>query len=154
MDVHYSSKTDNWATPQSFFDRLNAEFNFTLDPCADKDNAKCTKYYTVDDNGLAQDWAGERVFMNPPYGRAISDWVRKAYEESLKGALVVALIPARTDTRYWHKYVMRAKEIRLVKGRLKFGDGRNSAPFPSAVVIWDGDGNTDGQRLSTMVNYV
>lgn len=92
--------------------------------------------------------------MNPPYGRVISDWIRKAYEESLKGALVVALIPARTDTRYWHEYVMRAKEIRLVKGRLKFGDGRNSAPFPSAVTIWDGSGNTEGPRLSTMVNYV
>ena len=153
MDVHYSSKTDNWATPQSFFDRLNAEFNFTLDPCADKDNAKCTKYYTIDDNGLAQDWAGERVFMNPPYGRVIGDWVRKAYEESLKGTLVVALIPARTDTRYWHDYVMRASEIRLVKGRLKFGDGRNSAPFPSAVVIWDGDNGDTFPTLSSMVNY-
>ena len=154
MDVHYSSKTDNWATPQTFFDRLNTEFKFTLDPCADKDNAKCGKYYTADDDGLSQDWAGERVFMNPPYGRAISDWVRKAYEESTKGALVVALIPARTDTRYWHDYVMRAKEIRLVKGRLKFGDGRNSAPFPSAVVIWDGVDSQRVPRLSTMVNYV
>mgnify|MGYP001239103321 FL=1 len=103
MHVHYSSKTDNWATPQSFFDRLNAEFDFTLDPCADKDNAKCSRYYTADDDGLAQDWAGERVFMNPPYGRVIGDWIRKAYEESLKGTLVVALIPARTDTRYWHE---------------------------------------------------
>ena len=154
MNVHYSSKTDNWATPQSFFDRLNAEFNFTLDPCADKDNAKCTKYYTVDDNGLAQDWAGERVFMNPPYGRVIGDWVRKAYEESLKGTLVVALIPARTDTHYWHDYVMRASEIRLVKGRLKFGDGRNSAPFPSAVVIWNGGGRQMTPRLTTMDNYI
>lgn len=154
MDVHYSSKTDNWATPQSFFDRLNTEFNFTLDPCADRDNAKCSRYYTADDDGLAQDWAGERVFMNPPYGRVIGDWVRKAYEESLKGALIVALIPARTDTRYWHDYVMRAKEIRIVKGRLKFGDGRNSAPFPSAVVIWDGDNVGTFPVLSTMVNYV
>lgn len=154
MDVHYSSKTDNWATPQSFFDRLNAEFDFTLDPCADRDNAKCNKYYTANDDGLAQDWARERVFMNPPYGRVISDWVRKAYEESTKGALVVALIPARTDTRYWHDYVMRAKEIRLVKGRLKFGDGRNSAPFPSAVVIWDGVNEHTVPRLATMGNYI
>jgi len=154
MDVHYSSKTDNWATPQSFFDRLNAEFDFTLDPCADKDNAKCGKYYTADDDGLSQDWAGERVFMNPPYGRIIGDWIRKAYEESLKGALIVALIPARTDTRYWHDYVMRAKEIRLVKGRLRFGDGRNSAPFPSAVVIWDGDNCDKMPVLSAMINYI
>ena len=154
MDVHFSSKTDNWATPQSFYDRLNDEFMFTLDPCADKDNSKCARYFTKEDDGLVQDWAGERVFMNPPYGRVIGDWIRKAYEESLKDALVVALIPARTDTRYWHDYVMRAKEIRLVKGRLKFGDGRNSAPFPSAVVVWDESGNTEGPRLSTMVNYV
>jgi|SRR5690625_3609321 len=154
MDVHYSSKTDDWATPQCFYDRLNAEFSFTLDPCADKHNAKCSRYFTKEDDGLAREWAGERVFMNPPYGRVIGEWIRKAYEESLKGVLVVALIPARTDTRYWHDYVMRAKEIRLVKGRLRFGDGRNSAPFPSAVVIWDGDSGGKMPALSTMVNYI
>lgn len=154
MDVHYSSKTDNWATPQSFFDRLNAEFNFTLDPCADRDNAKCSRYYTVDDDGLAQDWAGECVFMNPPYGRVIGDWVRKAYEEAQNdNTVVVALIPARTDTKYWHEYVMKAKEIRLVKGRLKFGDGRNSAPFPSAVVIFEKRESEEFPQLSTMINY-
>lgn len=140
LDVHFSSKTDDWATPQEFFDRLNEEFNFTLDPCADEFNAKCAKYYTKKDNGLEKSWAGERVFMNPPYGRVIGDWVRKAYEESReRETLVVALIPSRTDTKYWHKYVMKAKEIRFVKGRLKFGDGRNSAPFPSAVVIFEGE---------------
>lgn len=140
LDVHFSSKTDDWATPQEFFDRLNKEFNFTLDPCADEFNAKCAKYYTKKDDGLGKSWAGEHVFMNPPYGRVIGDWVRKAYEESReRETLVVALIPSRTDTKYWHKYVMKAKEIRFVKGRLKFGDGRNSAPFPSAVVIFEGE---------------
>lgn len=140
LDVHFSSKTDDWATPQEFFDRLNEEFNFTLDPCADESNAKCAKYYTKKDDGLTKSWASERVFMNPPYGRVIGDWIRKAYEEAQNdNTVVVALIPSRTDTKYWHKYVMKAKEIRFVKGRLKFGDGRNSAPFPSAVVIFEGE---------------
>lgn len=136
MDVHYSSKTDLWATPQDFFNRLNEEFAFTLDPCSDGTNNKCDLYFTKEDDGLAQDWTHQTVFMNPPYGRVIGDWIRKAYEESERGATVVCLIPARTDTRYWHEYVMKAEEIRLVKGRLKFGDGKNSAPFPSAVVIF------------------
>lgn len=143
IDVHFSSKTNEWATPQDFFERLNREFNFELDPCSDGHNAKCDRYFTQEDDGLMQDWAGVAisVFMNPPYGRVIGDWIRKAYEESRKGATVVALIPSRTDTKYWHDYVMKAKEIRLVKGRLKFGDGRNSAPFPSAVVIFQSHTN-------------
>lgn len=152
MDVHFSSKTNEWATPQCFFDRLDAEFNFTLDPCSDGLNAKCGKFYTQEDDGLTQSWTGERVFMNPPYGRVIGDWVRKAYEESQKGAMIVALIPARTDTRYWHDYVMKADEIRLVKGRIKFGDGSNSAPFPSAVVVWQ-DGLNSSPLLTAMENY-
>lgn len=152
MDVHFSSKTNEWATPQCFFDRLDAEFNFTLDPCSDGLNAKCGKFYTQEDDGLTQSWTGERVFMNPPYGRVIGDWVRKAYEESQKGAIIVALIPARTDTRYWHDYVMKADEIRLVKGRIKFGDGSNSAPFPSAVVVWQ-DGLNSSPLLTAMENY-
>lgn len=154
MDVHFSSKTDDWATPQSFFNRLDNEFNFTLDPCANELNAKCPKFFTKDDDGLTQSWAGERVFMNPPYGRVIGDWVRKAYEEAQNdNTVVVALIPARTDTKYWHEYVMKAKEIRLVKGRLKFGDGRNSAPFPSAVVIFEKRESEEFPQLSTMINY-
>lgn len=132
----FSSETNEWPTPQAFFDRLHAEFNFTLDPCSDGVNNKCAKYFTVEDDGLAQSWAPYTTFMNPPYGRAIGDWIKKAYEESQKGVTVVALIPARTDTKYWHDYVMKAAEIRFVKGRLKFGDGKNSAPFPSAVVVF------------------
>lgn len=149
MRVHFSSETDDWATPAAFFDRLNSEFNFTLDPCANEDNAKCDRYFTKEDDGLSRDWSGETVFMNPPYGRAIADWIRKAYEESRAGTTVVALIPSRTDTRYWHEYVMKATEIRFVKGRLKFGDGRNSAPFPSAVVVWRGIGE-GYPKISTM----
>jgi site-specific DNA-methyltransferase (adenine-specific) len=133
----FSSETDLWNTPQYFYDILNEEFNFTLDPCTNGTNAKCTKYFTKEDDGLIQDWSDEVVFMNPPYGRVLADWMQKAYDESQKGATVVCLIPARTDTRYWHDYVMKAKEVRLVKGRLKFGDSKNSAPFPSAVVVFE-----------------
>lgn len=140
--VHFLSNTDEWATPKRLFQRLHAEFDFTLDPCATVANATCPKFFTQAENGLAQSWRGERVFMNPPYGRKIGLWIRKAYEEGQRGGLVVCLIPARTDTVYWHDYVMRAAEIRLLRGRVKFGDGRNSAPFPSAIVIfkpWGGN---------------
>ena len=140
MDVHYSSKTNEWSTPQAFFDELNKEFNFTLDPCATSENAKCTKYFTVEDDGLKQDWSNDVVFMNPPYGRKIKYWVQKAYEESLKGATVVCLIPARTDTAYWHDYIFgKADDIRFLRGRLKFGDSKNPAPFPSAIIIYKGE---------------
>lgn len=134
--VHFSSKTDDWATPQRFFDELHAIFNFTLDPCASADNHKCDKYYTLEDDGLSQPWDGERVFMNPPYGREIADWMRKASEAK---ALVVCLVPARTDTQWWHDYVVeRGGTIHFLKGRLKFGGASASAPFPSAVVIFTG----------------
>lgn len=136
--VFFSSTTDDWATPQSFFDQLDAEFHFTLDPCASVENAKCRKFYTAQDNGLEQDWAGEVVFCNPPYGRRIYDWVKKCCEESRKpNTTVVMLIPARTDTRYFHEFIYhRATEIRFIRGRLKFGDGRAPAPFPSMVVVY------------------
>lgn len=136
MSTLFSSATDLWSTPQDFYDRLNDEFTFTLDPCTDGMNAKCERYFTKDDDGLTQEWAPHTTFMNPPYGRVIGDWIRKAYEESEKGATVVCLIPARTDTRYWHDYVMKADEIRLVRGRLKFGGSKGNAPFPSAVVVF------------------
>ena len=140
MDVHYSSKTNEWSTPQDFFDELDKEFNFTLDPCATSENAKCTKYFTIEDDGLKQEWSNDVVFMNPPYGREIKYWVQKAYEESLKGATVVCLIPARTDTTYWHNYIFgKADDIRFIKGRLKFGGSKNPAPFPSAIIIYKGE---------------
>ncbi|MBY6879736.1 adenine methyltransferase [Clostridium botulinum] len=134
----FSSETDLWATPQDFFDKLNKEFNFDLDPCATHENAKCSKYFTKEIDGLKQDWQGYKVFCNPPYGRVLKDWVKKCYEESLKpNTTVVMLIPARTDTKYFHEYIYhKVKEIRFVKGRLKFGDAKNSAPFPSMVVVF------------------
>lgn len=133
MSVHFSSKTDLWATPQEFFDALNREFGFTLDVCATRDNAKCRRYFTSEQDGLAQDWTGT-VWMNPPYGRAIGEWVSKAFW--CDAHVVVCLLPARTDTRWWHEYVAQADEIRFVRGRLKFGNAQHSAPFPSAVVIF------------------
>lgn len=138
LKMMFSSATDMWANPQSFFDELNTEFHFTLDPCATKANAKCNKFYTIDEDGLQQDWKGEVVFCNPPYGKMISSWVRKCSQESKKpNTTVVALLPARTDTRYFHDYIYgKAKEIRFIKGRLKFGDSKNSAPFPSMVVVF------------------
>ena len=134
VNVHFSSKTNEWTTPINFYNELNKEFNFTLDPCCTKDNAKCKKFYTKNDDGLSKDWSKEIVFMNPPYGREIKHWIKKAHDESLKGALVVCLIPARTDTAYWHDYCMKGT-IRFIRGRLKFSE-KNSAPFPSAVVIF------------------
>lgn len=138
LRMMFSSATDMWATPQSFFDELNNEFHFTLDPCATKANAKCNKFYMIDEDGLQQDWKGEVVFCNPPYGKMISSWVRKCSQESKKtNTTVVALLPARTDTRYFHDYIYgKAKDIRFIKGRLKFGDSKNSAPFPSMVVVF------------------
>lgn len=134
----FSSKTNEWATPQDFFDDLNAEFFFTLDPCATDENAKCRKHYTKEQDGLQQDWQGEVVFCNPPYGREIGKWVKKCHDEAAKGATVVMLIPARTDTTYFHDYIYDKAEIRFIRGRLKFGDSKNSAPFPSMVVVYRG----------------
>ena len=137
-DLMFSSKTDQWSTPQVFFDKLNEEFNFTLDPCATIENAKCDRYYTIAEDGLKQNWQGEIVFCNPPYGRDIKHWVEKCFMESKKDKTkVVMLIPARTDTIYFHKYIYgKAKEIRFIKGRLKFGNAVNSAPFPSMVIVF------------------
>lgn len=137
-EIMFSSKTDLWETPQSFYDELDKEFQFTLDPCATPENAKCEMFFTKEMNGLTQNWEGNSVFCNPPYGKEIGKWVKKAYEESKKSnTTVVMLIPARTDTAYFHDYIYhKAKEIRFVKGRLKFGQSKNAAPFPSMVVVF------------------
>ena len=134
MKVHYTSKSYEWETPQELFDELDNEFDLILDPCCTFENAKCVRYYTKKDDGLKQDWLWN-TFMNPPYGREIGKWMKKAYEESFKGCLVVCLVPSRTDTKWWHDYAMKG-EIRFIKGRLKFGNAKNSAPFPSAIVIF------------------
>ena len=137
-DVMFSSQTDQWATPQDFFDKLNQEFRFSLDPCADAFNHKCERYFTKDDNGLNQDWGGETVFCNPPYGREIGKWVEKCFTEVYckNCECAVMLIPARTDTQWFHKYINHKAEVRFIKGRLKFGDSKNPAPFPSMVVVF------------------
>lgn len=145
----YTSNNDKWATPQFFFDKLNKTFKFTLDPCALPSSAKCENYYTPEDDGLSQNWGGNIVFMNPPYSE-VKTWLEKAYEESKKpNTTVVSLVPSRTDTRWWHDYAMKG-EIIFVKGRLKFGDSKNSAPFPSAVVVM-GD-RAQGGRFGVISN--
>lgn len=137
-DLMFSSKTDQWATPQDFFDKLNDEFHFTLDPCADDINHKCRKYFTEQQDGLLQDWSGEIVFCNPPYGRETRHWVKKCFTEVYSGGCpcAVMLIPARTDTQWFHAYIYKKAEIRFIKGRLKFGNSKNAAPFPSMVVVF------------------
>jgi site-specific DNA-methyltransferase (adenine-specific) len=135
-----SSKSNEWATPQTFFDELDNEFNFTLDPCSTSDNHKCKKYYTFEDDGLSKDWSNEIVFMNPPYGGHTGEWIKKAWESSLNGATVVCLIVSSTDRSYWHDYIFPyASEIRWVRGRLSFGEVKSTAPFASALVIFSPD---------------
>ncbi|MFA5875247.1 MAG: DNA N-6-adenine-methyltransferase [Candidatus Margulisiibacteriota bacterium] len=129
-----SSKTDLWSTPQDLFDRLNSVYHFKIDVCATHNNSKCRYFYSPEENGLIRPWRGV-CWMNPPYGREIGKWVKKAYESSLEGALVVCLLPSRTDTKWWHDYVMKG-DIDFIKGRLKFGNSKNSAPFPSAIVVF------------------
>jgi phage N-6-adenine-methyltransferase len=140
QQLMFSSKTDEWATPQQFYEKLNWRFGpFDLDPCASTHNTKCANFFTEAEDGLTKNWEGFTTFVNPPYGRGIDKWIKKAFDESRKEATrVVMLIPARTDTKYWHQYVMRADEVYFLKGRLKFGECDNSAPFPSAVIVFDG----------------
>lgn len=136
-DVMFSSKSVMWETPQELFDKLDAIHHFTLDVCALPENAKCEKYFTPDDDGLSQEWRGV-CWCNPPYGREIVKWVEKAYVASTYyGATVVMLLPARTDTKWFHDYCLKGK-IEFLRGRLKFGGSKNSAPFPSMIVIFDG----------------
>lgn len=134
--VLYSSRSEEWATPADFFAVLDDEFGFSLDPCATRLNAKCRRYYTKTDNGLVQDWQQHTVFCNPPYGRDIGEWAKKCFLAARAGATVVLLVHARTDTRFFHDWIYGKAELRFVRGRLKFGDGRQSAPFPSLVSIY------------------
>lgn len=144
-----SSDTDEWETPQDTFDTLNEVYGFTIDVCATKYNAKCRRYFDKEVDGLHQEWKDEVCFMNPPYGNNISFWVRKAYEESMKGATVVCLLPARTDTAWFHDYIYGKARIHFLRGRLKFAASlslmgktvrfdQGSAPFPSMVAIFEG----------------
>jgi phage N-6-adenine-methyltransferase len=134
--VHASSATVEWATPGAFFAKCEERFGpFDLDVCATPENAKCARFFTIIDDGLAQEWTG-MCWMNPPYGRGIGRWMRKAYESSLKGATVVCLVPSRTDTAWWHDYAMRGR-VEFIRGRLKFGGCKDNAPFPCALVIFE-----------------
>lgn len=130
-----SSATDMWETPQWLFNLLNEQYHFDVDVCAVPENAKCSTYFTPEQNGLSQEWKGV-CWMNPPYGRNIGKWIKKAYESAQAGATVVCLLPARTDTAWWHDYVMKGGQITFLRGRLKFGNAKNSAPFPSAIVVF------------------
>ncbi len=130
----FTSTRLDWATPRAFYQALDAEFGFALDACADGGNAKCANFFSGDE-GLREPWLPP-TFLNPPYGRQIGKWVKRAYEQSQRGFTVVALLPSRTDTRWWHDYVMQADEIRFIRGRLHFDGHKNGAPFPSAIVIF------------------
>lgn len=150
-----SSKTNEWPTPQNLYDKLNQEFCFTLDPCSTNENHKAPKYYTIDDDGLKQDWSNDIVFMNPPYGGHTGEWIAKAYHESLKGALVVCLIVSSTDRSYWHDYIFPyAAQIRFIRGRIKFGDAKTTAPFASALIIFDSNNHYQERVLYSQRNYL
>jgi phage N-6-adenine-methyltransferase len=149
-ELMFSSKTDQWSTPIDFFNKWDEMFGFTLDVCADSSNTKCSQFFSEEENGLLQHWDGNCCWMNPPYGREIGKWVKKAFDETRDpdtNTLVVALLPARTDTKYFHDYIWdedagnfgRPKEgvqVHFVKGRIKFGDASSGAPFPSMVVVF------------------
>jgi len=137
LEVHFSSRRNNWETPQGLLDKLHEEFHFELDVCATPKNARCKKYYSPEEDGLKQEWKGV-CWMNPLYGREIGKWMKKAYESALAGATVVCLVPARTDTVWWFDYCTKG-EIRFIKGRLKFSDLKNAAPFPSAIIVFSPD---------------
>lgn len=153
QEILFSSKSNEWETPQNLFDKLNSQYHFTLDPCCTHENAKCQKHYTQEDNGLTQNWSNEVVFCNPPYGREIGKWVKKAYEESKKGTKIVMLIPARVDAKWFHQYIYHKENegirVEFIKGRLKFinrllpswrEDGNfkaSPATFPSMLVYFN-----------------
>lgn len=142
-EVLYSSRSEEWGTPQVLFDELDAEFHFDVDVCATDKNAKCSKFFTKEQDGLKQSWSGKTVWCNPPYGKKIAEWVKKAYLESRGGGgCIVLLLPARTDTRYFHDYIYHKADVRFIRGRLRFtdeyGKAQNSAPFPSMIVIYNG----------------
>ena len=138
--VHFRSRSDMWVTPQDLFEELDAEFHFDLDVSALPENAKCARFFTPKDDGLKQEWTGT-CWMNPPYGRTVGKWIEKArHSAEENGATVVCLLPARTDTTWWHEHIAGSgAEVRFLKGRLKFGDQDNSAPFPSVIVVFHGN---------------
>lgn len=148
----FTSNKEDWETPQDLFNKLNEKYHFTFDLAASDSNAKCKSYFTETDDSLSQNWhrISGNVFLNPPYGRELHKWVKKAYEESLLKAEgdIVMLIPARTDTSYWHDFIFGKAQIKFLRGRLKFelgGAARDAAPFPSALVIY-GEADNEARR--------
>jgi site-specific DNA-methyltransferase (adenine-specific) len=142
----YSSATEEWPTPRALFAKLNRHFRFTLDPCATPDNATCPLYFTKEQDGLKQDWGTHRVFCNPPYGTMIGAWARKCFQASRDGALVVLLVPARTDTNRYHRWMQDKAKLHFVPGRLRFGKANTSAPFPSMLAIYLPDNASERER--------
>lgn len=138
QNVHFMSTRDDWATPSELFKKLDDEFHFTVDLCADDENHLVERYYTAENDGLKADISGEVVYCNPPYGRKVGDFVKKC---AMGGGTAVMLLPARTDTRWFHEYIYGKAEVRFIKGRLKFGGAANSAPFPSMIVVFRRCGN-------------
>lgn len=147
--VHSSIKHD-WATPRSFFAEVSKEFRFHVDVCADVDNSCCDSFWDVELDGLSQNWGAMTCWMNPPFGPGIGKWVKKAYESSQAGATVVALLPARTDTRWWHAYVMQSTEVRFIKGRMRFSGAKINAPFPCCLVVFSSVQHDDGPKFSSI----
>jgi phage N-6-adenine-methyltransferase len=138
-DLMFSTGTIHWSTPQDLFDKINEEFNFTLDACANTSNYKVKNYFNEKQNGLAQSWQDNTVWVNPPYGSGISDWIKKAYNECSPNCKIIMLLPARVDTRWFHDYIYNNPdcETRFIKGRLKFSNSKSSAPFPSMIVVFE-----------------
>jgi site-specific DNA-methyltransferase (adenine-specific) len=159
MDNHdrqilFSKKSDEWTTPQWLFDKLNTNYNFTLDAAATQTTSKCSKFYTIEDDGLSQEWTDEVVFCNPPYSKCF-EWIKKGYEEVKAGRAqkVIMLVPARVDTKWFHSFCIDSNyvsEICFFKGRLKFGNQKNSAPFPSMFVVFEK--NNTQTKFLTMLN--
>jgi len=151
LQLIFSSASNEWATPQDFYDLCNKEFNFTLDTASTKENAKCKNYYTEKDNGLSKDWIGN-VWCNPPYGKETGKWIEKAYIETAKGNANVCtiLIPVRSDTKYFHNFMNKADELRFIKGRLRFGGSKSSAPFPSVLFVFRKNRKYKETKISTM----
>lgn len=140
LNACFLSNKEDWATPQWLFDELNHEFRFTIDAAASRDNAKCNRYFTKQTDGLSNVWSGT-VWCNPPYGKGIIDWVKKAYESQKDGVTTVMLLPARTDTKWFHEYVLGKAEVRFLRGRIRFEGSSYNAPFPSILVIFRGSSN-------------
>ena len=146
-DGRWHSRGSDWSTPQELYNELDKEFHFTLDPCSTRENHKCKKYFTIDDDGLTKDWSNEIVFMNPPYKGQTPKWVQKAYEESLRGAVVVCLLSAGVNRSYWHNFIFPyAAQILWIKGCIKFEDSKSTAPFASALIVFDNDKEKYSQK--------